>query len=628
MIAVPVVLLVIVAVVIALLASGGGSNKTVKTRAAAALDPGQWAPLPSSPTARQELASAVDGAVVWVLGGLNGNSSTARVEGFDTTANAWKAGPDLPLALHHEMAATFKGEIVVAGGWVPENGVLTAKVSDQVFALRGGRWVELPHLPHPRAAGAAAVANGKLVVFGGQAEGKLVPQTEVWDGTKWSDGPNLPTPRDHLAGASDGTDVYAVGGRDLAADKNLGAVERYDPAAKTWSKLPGMLTPRGDFGASVVGDRLVAVGGESSTGVFSTVESYDINKKQWSSLPPMRTARHGLPVASVGNSVYALDGAIIPSHGTATNVTEVLPFTAAAGTQPSPAANAASQWKSVREAPTAPLQEVASTVQGSVVWVLGGLTDGLKPTNEVAGYDTTIDSWNTGPPLPSVLHGALAATYRGEVVVLGGWTMPGGGGASNQVFALRNGGWVPLPPMPTPRAAGGAAVVGDRLVVVGGQADGHDVAETDVFDGTTWRQASPMPTPRDFVAVATDGSFVYAVGGQQLDVNHDAAAFERLDPSTGKWTKGPALPSPRHGLGAAVVGGTLYVVGGETANGVLGTVESFELATGSSWDPGPSMRTPRHALAVQAIGPALYAIDGGSATGGSRPTKLNEVLRP
>ena len=619
-------LAVVIAVVVALLASGGGSNKTVRTQAASALQPGQWAPVADSPTARQELASAVQGGIVWVLGGLNGSQSTAKVEGYDQVANTWQAGPDLPLPLHHEVAATYKGEVIVAGGWVPQNGVLNAMTSDAVYALRGGKWVTLPHLRHARAAAAAAVAGDKLVVFGGQADGKLVPQTEVWDGKSWTDGPDLPTPRDHLGGASDGTYVYAVGGRQLSADKNVGDVDRLDPSSGSWKKLPSLPTPRGDLGATVVGGRLIAMGGESATGAFPTVESFDINKKQWSGLPPMRTPRHGLTAATVGDSVYALDGAIIPSHGAATNVAEVLPFTPTSANS-TPAANGSSPWKTSRDAPTA-LQEVASTVQGSVVWVLGGLNGTLIPSNEVAGYDTTIDSWTAGPRLPLALHGAMATTYRGEVVVLGGWTMQGGQGTSSQVFALRNGGWVPLPPMPTPRAAGGAAVVGDRLVVVGGQANGHDVAETDVFDGTTWTQAAPIPTPRDYLGVASDATFVYAIGGQQLDVNHDVGAFERFDPNAGKWSKGPALPAPRHGLGAAVVDGMLYVVGGETGTAVLGTVESFALATGSSWAPGPSMRTPRHALALQSVGSALYAIDGGSAAGGSRPTKQNEVLRP
>jgi len=631
LIAIPVVAVAVIALIAVLLASGGGSNKTVQTEAATAFEPGQWAPLPSAPTPRQELASAVDGQVVWMLGGLNGSNSTAGVEGFDTAANAWRPGPDLPLPLNHEMAATFKGEVVVAGGWVPENGVLNAKVSDQVFALRGGKWVPLPPMPHPRAAGAAAVAGGKLVVFGGQAEGKLVPQTEVWDGIRWTNGPDLPTPRDHLAGASDGTYVYAVGGRDLSADKNLGAVDRLNLGDDSWSKLPALPTPRGDLGASVLGGRVIAVGGESSTGVFPTVESYDIVKKQWSALPPMLTPRHGLAVATVGASVFAFDGAVVPSHGVATNVAEVLPFTRAAPTAPSAAApNPNSPWRPVHDAPTA-RQEVASTVDNGVVWVLGGVVGPTASTAKVEGYDPAIDTWKNGPDLPVPLHHAMAVSYRGQLVVMGGW-IPAGGNltaqTSNRVFVLRGNSWADLPPMTAPRAAGAAVVVGDRIVVVGGQADGQLLPFSEIFDGTQWVRAAGMPTPRDHLAAVSIDHFVYAIGGRALSADHNLAVFERFDTANGRWTSGPPMTTPRGGLGAAIIGNTIYAVGGETPTGVLGTVEAFDLAAGSAWAPMPAMRTPRHGVAVQAVGPALYAIDGGRQPQTGSPSKIAEVLRP
>ena len=97
--------------------------------------------------------------------------------------------------------------------------------------LRDGAWEELPSLNHPRAAAAAAVVGDKIVVVGGQADGKLVPETEVFDGKGWEDVAEMPTPREHLGAASDGRYVYAVGGRELSADKNVGALERYDPRA-------------------------------------------------------------------------------------------------------------------------------------------------------------------------------------------------------------------------------------------------------------------------------------------------------------------------------------------------------------------------------------------------------------
>jgi non-specific serine/threonine protein kinase len=426
--------------------------------------------------------------------------------------------------------------------------------------------------------------------------------------------------------------VYAVGGRFLSADKNVATVDRYDPSAKSWTKLLDMPTPRGDLGASVVGGRLVAVGGESSTGVFPIVESYDINKRQWSALPPMRTPRHGIAVATVGTSVYAVDGAQVPSHGVATNIAEVLPFTAASSSTSAPAQaapNPSSPWRTVHAAPTA-RQDVASTVDDGVVWVMGGTTGPNAATAKVEGYDPAIDTWKNGPDLPLPLHGAMAVTYNGEIVVMGGW-VPNGGNltaqTSNKVFALRGDAWAELPAMTAPRAAGAAAVVGNKLVVVGGEADGQLLDFTDVFDGTKWVQAPGMPTPRDHLAAIAEDRFVFAVGGSVLTPDKDVGAFERFDTTTGRWVKGPSLPTARSGLGAAVVDGKLYAVGGESAVQALGTVEVFDLATGSAWAAVPPM-SGRHGLAVQAVGPSLYAIDGGRQPGAADSSKVAEVLRP
>jgi non-specific serine/threonine protein kinase len=273
---------------------------------------------------------------------------------------------------------------------------------------------------------------------------------------------------------------------------------------------------------------------------------------------------------------------------------------------------------------------VASTVDDGVVWVLGGTVGSNAATPKVEGYDPAIDTWKSGPDLPLPLHAAMAATYNGEIVVLGGWVPQGGNltaQTSNKVFALRGNAWVELPAMTAPRAAGVAVVVGNKLVVVGGEADGQLLDFTDVFDGNKWVQAPGMPTPRDHLAAVAEDRFVFAIGGRALTPDKNLGAFERFDTATGKWVKGPSLPTPRSGLGAAVIDGKVYAVGGESAVQVLGTVEAFDLATGNAWAAVPPM-SGRHGLAVQAVGPALYAIDGGRQPGGGDPSKVAEVLQP
>ena len=180
-----------------------------------------WQPIRDAPFRRQYAAATAVGGRIWVLGGVGVKTSSTTTKVYDPATDRWTTGPGLPLALHHFMAVTYKGEVVVIGGFVPGD-ELTSEQSDRVFALRDGAWEELPSLNHPRAAAAAAVVGDKIVVVGGQADGKLVAETEVFDGEGWKDVAEIPTPREHLGAASDGRYVYAVGGRELSADKNVG----------------------------------------------------------------------------------------------------------------------------------------------------------------------------------------------------------------------------------------------------------------------------------------------------------------------------------------------------------------------------------------------------------------------
>ena len=116
------------------------------------------------------------------------------------------------------------------GGFVPgDEQTSPGGIGPGVCLARDGPGTELPSLNHARAAAAAAVVDDKIVVVGGEADGKLVPRREMYDGERWTDVDEIPTPREHLGAASDGRYLYAVGGRKLSSDKNVAALERYDP---------------------------------------------------------------------------------------------------------------------------------------------------------------------------------------------------------------------------------------------------------------------------------------------------------------------------------------------------------------------------------------------------------------
>ncbi|MBA3907765.1 MAG: protein kinase, partial [Pseudonocardiales bacterium] len=559
--------------------------------------------LRADPTPRQQVATTVADGTVWVLGGITNGTASPLMEGYDPAIDTWKTGIPLPVPLSHEMAVTYRGEIVVLGGWEAQGSNLTAVSSNKVYAQRGGGWTALPPMLSPHVAGGAVVVGDEIIVSGGQSDGKLVPTTEVFNGTSWRKVTDLPTPREHLAMATDGNYAYVAGGRDLSADKNSAALERYDPKTDSWTGLAAMPAPRGGIGAAVSDGRLVVAGGEEPTSVDNTVFAYDIASNSWSELPTLPAGRHGMAVAAVDKTVFAIDGATQPSHTASTGVGEALQM-------PPRRLQAAPVWRELKPAPIA-RQFAGSTVAGGKLWIAGGLTQDAA-TAAVYGYDPVIDNWTKGPDLPIPLHHVAAVTYHDEVVVVGGWSPANGnlsGLVSGKVFALRNGAWVELPPLNHPRVAAGAAVVGDKIVVVGGQANGQLVAATEVFDGTRWTDAAPIPTPREHLSATTDGTYVYAVGGRNLSSDKNSAAFERFDPATGAWQTMPNMPTPRGGVAAAYIDGRIVAAGGEEPTRVLNTVEAYDVDTGT-WSALPPLPVARHGMALATVGNSVYSVGG------------------
>ena len=519
----------------------------------------EWQPITDLPFRRQyAAATAVDGKI-WVFGGIGVSTSSTTTKSYDPKANAWSTGPGLPVPLHHFSAVTYKGEAVVIGGFIPGE-ELTSNQSDGVYALRDGTWTRLPSLHHPRAAAAAAVVGDKIVVVGGQAKGKLVPQTEVFDGKRWTDKADIPTPREHLGAASDGRYLYAVGGRELSADKNSGRMERYDPQSNRWTELDAMPKPDGSIGVAFAGGRIVTVGGEGTTAVSDDVQGYDIKGAKWSKLPSLPTAVHGAAVTALGNTVYAIGGATQPGHVGSTKQAEILDLS---GGDASPA-NVNVSWRKVADTP-AKVQDAAAADIGGRAWIFGGSDGGDGATAASAAYDRAINTWTPGPKLPAPVHHAAAVEYKGEAVVIGGFR-PGtepGSGVSDAVYALKDGSWVQLPPLNHARAGAAAATIGDRIVVVGGQADGALVPTTEVFDGAQWTEAASIPTPRVNLGAVSDGRFVYAVGGRGLSTADKVDALERYNPESGRWTTLDPMPKNVGSVGAAYLDGRIVAVGSE-----------------------------------------------------------------
>jgi N-acetylneuraminic acid mutarotase len=276
---------------------------------------GRGAPLP---VARGEVVAALAGGQIYVVGGFTANGeNSARVDAYSPATNKWRRVPDLPLPVDHAMAAGYRGKLYVVGGYGPGRSRLTT-----LFVFSGGSWTRLAPMLEQRAAGGAAVVNGKLYVVGGVASstiarssptGRLARSTLVYDiaRNRWSMRAGT-TPREHLGVTALGGRIYALGGRTAGFDTNLSLAEVFTPQTGKWRRLPRLPGKRGGTGAAGVGRWIVSVGGESPPGTIRTVFAFDVEGRRWRKLPNLPTPRHGLGVAAVGRRVYVIGGGTSP----------------------------------------------------------------------------------------------------------------------------------------------------------------------------------------------------------------------------------------------------------------------------------------------------------------------------
>ena len=266
------------------------------------------------------------------------------------------------------------------------------------------------------------------------------------------------------------------------------------------------------------------------------------------------------------------------------------------------------EWVSLAPVPT-PRTEVAAAVADGRIVVVGGFAPGATvPTTEI--YDVAGDAWSAGPDLPVAVNHAMGASLGGEAYVFGGTL--GDRAISDAAFVLRDGAWQALPVMPEPRTAGGAAVAGGLIYLVGGIGPEGVAERTLVFDPAAgrWSVTEGLGRPREHMGVAALDDRVYAVGGRAGTLA-GFGAVEVLDPGSGSWTPLPDLPTPRGGMAAtATSNGFVVAAGGEEEGGTFDEVEAFDVAA-EEWVALPAMPTARHGVGVVAAGTTVYVIAGG-----------------
>lgn len=298
-------------------------------------------------------------------------------------------------------------------------------------------------------------------------------------------------------------------------------------------------------------------------------------------------------------------------------------------------------------------QEIYPTAVDGTIYVAGGvLSDKPGFTAAFEAYDVAADTWSTLAPLPEGRHHIALAPAAGRIYGLGGFSgeIPHWR-AHDTVFVYdpASDRWSPGPTMPQARAEGVSAVIDDRIYMIGGRTparpdaahfrDHADTNRGDVLDVRSgqWQRIADAPSERNSAAAAVIGNRIYVVGGRQLVKQPDGsqktvnvATLEVYDPARDRWETRASLPLAQGGLAAAAHGGKLYAFGGEQfvpERKVFNKAWVYDPAL-DRWSALPPMPTPRHGHGAVTVGERIYLMGGGEKVGPVDASHKLEVFAP
>lgn len=301
--------------------SGGATDSAVVEIVVAAEDNplGHWITRAPLPTARQELATAVLDGRIYVVGGMDAaGTALARVDVFDPEANSWSVAAPLPEPRHHLGLAAAQGRIYAIGG--VSSTFPSFSTTSSVFAYdpASDTWTDRSPMPIARRSHIAVELAGKIYVIGGHTGSTSLSTNQAYDPVTdtWEDLAPMSTARNHLTAAVLDSVIYVVGGRAVVSEEgtlmlvNYATLERYSPAADSWTRLHDMRTARSGLAAASVGGLIYVMGGEIPD-VYSENEVYEPLRNFWQTRAPMLTGRHGMTASVVDGVIYLIGGGVL-----------------------------------------------------------------------------------------------------------------------------------------------------------------------------------------------------------------------------------------------------------------------------------------------------------------------------
>ena len=269
-----------------------------------------------------------------------------------------------------------------------------------------------------------------------------------------------------------------------------------------WRAGAPMPTARSEMRAAVVDGVFYVPGG---FGGLTSFEAYDAAEGSWTALAPMPEPAHHMMATGHDGKVFVFGGARSMAWQATASIFVYDP--------------AAEAWAQAGLMPERRMGGEAVSL-GGFIYLVGG-TGG---TTVLLRYDPVADTWGVLPGPSQPREHVAAVAFEGELWVIGGRWGETGALASVEIFDPASGAWRAGPALNEARSGFGAAAVGGRIVVAGGE----------ILGERPWRAL---------------------------------ASAEAYDPATAAWARLPELPAGIHGMPVAGHGGAAFVLGGSDRAG-------------------------------------------------------------
>ncbi len=242
--------------------------------------------------ARSECGFATLNGKLYLIGG---DGPTSAVEVLDPVTLTWTKKAPAPVIMHHLQPVVYGDEIYVLDAFSDRNYPNQIPLANVYsYDTKKDVWEKGGEIPADRRRGGAGAAqyNGKLYLVNGILHGHSSGTTNMFDEydpatQKWTTLPNAPHIRDHSAATVVSDKLYAVGGRNTSLhdannfmsffDKTVLEVDCYDFKTGTWTTLNAKL-PLGTGGGTLVNlnNKLYYMGGERATATTQNGPQKDV----------------------------------------------------------------------------------------------------------------------------------------------------------------------------------------------------------------------------------------------------------------------------------------------------------------------------------------------------------------